>query len=312
MKHLILLSGENLELAKEEVLALSGKKKCKQHKNIVVVDSDDFDYERLAYAHKVCQYIFKCDAKNFESIIKRTDWQKYYKKNFAVNTHKTRLTGLEIANLMWDHLKNPKVDLLFAKTNFEFFQVENKVYCGLRLWKNEEDFNSRKAHNRPGFSPVSLHPKLARCLVNISRVKKKLLDPFCGTGGILIEAGLMGIKIVGTDADKEMLNKAEKNLKHFKIKNYVLKHIDAREVNYKVDAIVTDPPYGKSSSLKKNDQKELMKDFLKNAYGMLPKKSLLVMMLPNNFKISSRFKTRKRIKFYIHKSLTRTVHIMQK
>jgi len=312
MKYLILLSGENLELAREEVLALAGKKKCKQHNNVIIVDSEDFDYKRLAYAHKVCQHIFTCKTIHLEHVIKRIEWQKFYKKNFAVNTYKTKLTGLEISSIMWDYLKNPKVDLLFAKTKFEFFQIENKVYCGLQLWANQEDFNSRKAHNRPGFSPVSLHPKLARALVNISRVKTKLLDPFCGTGGILIEAGLMGIKTIGTDIDKDMLKKTEKNLKFFKLKNYQLKHVDARKVEYKVDAIVTDPPYGKSSSLKNSNQKELITDFLKQAHKILPKKSYLVMMLPNNVRLKSKFKIKNKIDFFIHKSLTRTIYVMLK
>ncbi|MBU4242494.1 MAG: methyltransferase domain-containing protein [Nanoarchaeota archaeon] len=311
MKYLIFLSGENLELAKEEVLALAGKKKCKQHNNIIIVDSEDFNYKRLAYAHKVCQHIFTCKGIHLKKVIIRNDWQKYYQKNFAVNTYKTKLTGLELANIMWNKLKNPKVDLLYAKTKFEFFEIENKVYCGLQLWENVEDFNFRKAHNRPGFSPVSLHPKLARTLVNLSRVKNKMLDPFCGTGGILIEAGLMKIKTIGTDIDKEMLKKAKKNLNYFKL-NCLLEQKDAREVNYKVDAIVTDPPYGKSSSLKNTEMKKLIMDFLKNAYKILPKKSYLIMMLPNNLKIKSKFKIKNKIDFFIHKSLTRTIYIMLK
>ena len=32
-----------------------------------------------------------------------------------------------------------------------------------------------------------------------------LLDPFCGFGTILHEAGLQGIKIIGNDIEKEMI-----------------------------------------------------------------------------------------------------------
>ncbi len=308
MRYIVLLSGENLELAKEEALALAKTKKHKQQKNLLVVESEKFPYERMAYAHKVCRYIFCCDKKNLKRIIKSTNWQKHYKKDFSITTHNTELNEIEIAGLIWDKIKNPKVNLLYAKSKFLFFQKGRKVYCGLQLWENGEDFNSRKAHKRPGFSPISMHPKLARCLVNLSRAEKSILDPFCGTGGLLIEAGLMGIKPIGTDIDAKMLEKAKKNLEHFRIKNYLLKKADAKNVDYKAEAIATDPPYGHASSLSKG----LLKDFLENAYKILPKKAYLVMILPNNKRIKSKFKIKKKIKMYIHKSLTRTIHIMQK
>ncbi|MCK4365573.1 MAG: DNA modification methylase, partial [Thermoplasmatales archaeon] len=71
--------------------------------------------------------------------------------------------------------------------------TDSKVYVGLKTAEiNRSQFEERKIQHRPFFSPISLHPKLARALVNLSSIKKDetLLDPFCGTGGILLEAGL--------------------------------------------------------------------------------------------------------------------------
>jgi hypothetical protein len=39
-----------------------------------------------------------------------------------------------------------------------------------------------------------------------------ILDPFCGTGGTLIEAALIGCREAGTDADLEMIAGSRKNL----------------------------------------------------------------------------------------------------
>ena len=49
---------------------------------------------------------------------------------------------------------------------------------------------TRKVGERPFFSPISLHPRYARALINLTGVKNggTVLDPFCGTGGIVIEA----------------------------------------------------------------------------------------------------------------------------
>ncbi|GAH56289.1 unnamed protein product, partial [marine sediment metagenome] len=57
-------------------------------------------------------------------------------------------------------------------------------------------------------------PKIARALVNLSGVKEKelFLDPFCGTGGILIEAGEIGARVIGIDVQGKMVRGAEENL----------------------------------------------------------------------------------------------------
>ncbi|MFQ6077015.1 MAG: DNA methyltransferase, partial [Candidatus Bathyarchaeia archaeon] len=64
----------------------------------------------------------------------------------------------------------------------------------------------RRPRRRPFFHPSSLMPKLARCMVNLARPRRgdSVLDPFCGTGSLLIEAGLMGMKALGSDIKGHM------------------------------------------------------------------------------------------------------------
>lgn len=58
----------------------------------------------------------------------------------------------------------------------------------------------------------TVNPKIARALVNLSGVKDKelFLDPFCGTGGILIEACMVGARIIGADVQDKMVKQEEK------------------------------------------------------------------------------------------------------
>ena len=86
----------------------------------------------------------------------------------------------------------------------------------------KENFEQRKAQNRPEHHPSSLHPKLARALINLTQTTSSILDPMCGSGGILIEAGLMKLKPIGYDIDQIQINRSRINLSHFKIKNYTL------------------------------------------------------------------------------------------
>lgn len=63
-----------------------------------------------------------------------------------------------------------------------------------------------------------LPPKLAQTMINLARGAcqltrpTNLLDPFCGTGVILQEAGLMGLTTYGSDNNPRMIDCAQTNL----------------------------------------------------------------------------------------------------
>ena len=58
---------------------------------------------------------------------------------------------------------------------------------------------------------------MARAMINVAGIKNDeiLLDPFCGTGGILIEGADMNLNIIGQDVDVKMVDASLKNLAHF-------------------------------------------------------------------------------------------------
>src|SRR5438094_9404762 len=63
-----------------------------------------------------------------------------------------------------------------------------------------------KVAHRPFSLPISLHPKFARALLNLSRVPMAgfVLDPFCGTGGLLLEALSIGLLPIRLDRDRRV------------------------------------------------------------------------------------------------------------
>lgn len=118
---------------------------------------------------------------------------------------------------------------------------------------NRRSMEGRKVAERPFFSPISLHPRYARALINMVQVKdgENLLDPFCGTGGILMEAASMGIRALASDISGEMVEGTERNMRHFGLElsgKAVTDVAQIAEFFPKTDAIVTDPPYGRSAS----------------------------------------------------------------
>lgn len=123
-------------------------------------------------------------------------------------------------------------------------------------------FEARKVAERPFFSPISLHPRYARALVNLTGVRRgqRLLDPFCGTGGILIEAASIGVRAVGSDISAEMVEGCRDNMRHFGLEWDELIEADVGtidEVFDDVDAVATDPPYGRSASTQREPIDEL-------------------------------------------------------
>ena len=295
------LSRDNLALAQQEVLSLAKPKNFQLYENILICKAN-FDYSRLAYTNQVFEEIF------IDSKIPKVNWEKYYQGSFCVRSTSTEKER-ELAPIIWNAVKKPKVDLEHPKSEFWFFYIKEKIICGRKVDQRQEKFQKRRPDIRPGFFPISLKPKLARALVNLSGVKKGTIwDPFCGTGGILLEASLMGLKAVGTDIDPLMIRAAKQNFEHYKCKAK-LSIADARIEKIKCNAIVCDPPYGRRASTKKEDVETLYKEFLEHVYPFV---NIVVLMSPNTIKIKSKYKIVWQTEEFVHGSLTRRMMILQK
>ena len=140
------------------------------------------------------------------------------------------------------------------------------------------DFGTRKPTEKPFFQPGSMDPLLARAIANVAgaRPGATVLDPMCGTGGVLVEAGLVGADVVGTDAQAKMVRGARQNLAHFLDTEstsdpgspddtppggFVLSLADATAlplVDDAVDAVVFDAPYGRQSKIASHRLEDLV------------------------------------------------------
>ena len=80
-----------------------------------------------------------------------------------------------------------------------------------------QDWVVRRPRRRAFFHPAAIFPKLSRALVNLSRVRpgEVFLDPFCGTGSLLLEAYEIGAFPVGSDLDSRMVRGARRNMEGF-------------------------------------------------------------------------------------------------
>ena len=233
-------------------------------------------------------------------------------------TSRVKLEG----HLGWliSDLTKARVDLENPTHQFRGIFSGPFFHLGLIVHQRPPDFvASRRPRKRPAFHPSTMAPKLARGMVNLSNVVEgtTFLDPFCGVGGILIEAGLLGCQLIGMDAVKRMLRGSRRNLRHFEIKPLALLRGDARNIPIKsVEAIATDPPYGTGASTLKSNTKNILKDFLPEVHSILTKNGRLVVASPlgtgtPEIAESAGFRTVDRHEIYVHRRLTREILVLE-
>jgi tRNA (guanine10-N2)-dimethyltransferase len=216
------------------------------------------------------------------------------------------------------NLKNPKELFVTIKipinsknrkdTKSANNKTKNTLYRTQLVYSDKKTYLLRKPHLRKKSQPISLSPKLAKAMINLAN-KKKIYDPFCGTGGILLEAYHNNIEAIGSDIDNKMIHFAKENLKEDNAKAK-LSIQDALTTKIKAPAIITDVPYGRST---KAIHKDLYTDFLK--YARTITKRIVICFPdfsnPKQFIQKLNFKILYHFKVYIHKSLTREIFVLE-
>ncbi len=199
-----------------------------------------------------------------------------------------------------------------------FVIISEKNYIGKKLNEIEKrDFKSREVKNRPFSSPISLKPRYTRALINLSRPGKKarLHDPFCGTGGILIESYLMGLDVCGGDKDPEMIEGCRKNLRKFEVEASLEVGDVSETIPEDIDHIVTDPPYGRASSTSKEEISSIYERLFRTAQKRLKKDGYLSAIFPGQDYITMGKKHLDLIETYkvrVHRSLDRHFTVFRK
>jgi tRNA (guanine10-N2)-dimethyltransferase len=193
----------------------------------------------------------------------------------------------DIGALVKDSVPRLSVKLKDPDLTFVCILNGSKFLFGMSAFKKPSGLMApRRPRKRPAFHPSTMPPKIARCMVNLARAKpgSTFLDPFCGVGGILIEAAVVGCRVVGIDASSRMLRGARRNLKHFNLDPLGFVHGDARTPPIGggggLDAIATDPPYGRGSSTMGVKMSALIQDFLSRAASLLSKDGHLCISAP--------------------------------
>ncbi|MEM2933622.1 MAG: methyltransferase domain-containing protein [Methanocellales archaeon] len=324
------LSGEHKTLSRLEVLRFLAASGVKYREivfsdQLLIIEVDFYPQEtasRLGMVHCIVEVLGICKPDE-QSIISLVDGLKLNlnEMSFCVRV-KAKSQAIQLEKLLGEviHKRGYRVDLENPQIIFRVILTNELAIFGRVLAAVKRgEFAKRKPKLKPFFYPGVLMPHIARALVNISGVKsgELLLDPFCGAGGILVEAGLAGARVIGSDFQSKMARGAKLNLDFYGA-NYYLLISDACNLPLKnkcIDAIVTDPPYGRSARIEARDIEDLYNRSLLEMHRVLKENKIAVVVSDRSIKSlaeNAKFQVLEVIQQRVHKSLTRYIWVLKK
>lgn len=270
-----------------------------------------------AITQAVAQVDFKAILKPGESFVVRINRIR----NYADTEINTMQLEINLGGQILRQTEGTKVNLKSPDKTLIGIITNNMLVLGLKLTDiTSKTFSERRPRKKPFFHPSAMPSKMARCMVNLAHAQAEsvLLDPFCGTGTSLIEATFIGCQAVGIDAQRRMILGTKKNLAHFHISAHGLLLADSRKIPLsKVDAVVTDPPYGRSSSTLKSTTIQLVKEALTVSHTLLGGGQRICIAAPRSLNISCLgaelgFRHIESHYAYVHHTLTREIAVFEK
>ncbi|MDA4115123.1 MAG: hypothetical protein OK442_01040 [Thaumarchaeota archaeon] len=175
---------------------------------------------------------------------------------------------------------------------------------------------TRRPRSRAFFHPSAIFPKLSRALVNLSGVQpgEAFLDPFCGTGSLLIEASIVGAEPIGIDIARKMVRGARRNSIKYDQPWLGLVRADSRSLPVReVGAVATDIPYGRASSAGGLRSSDILRSLVEGAPAVLAKGRKLVVMHPKSLEVEpGGMRIEQELEIYIHRTLTRTITVLRR
>jgi tRNA (guanine10-N2)-dimethyltransferase len=285
---------------------------------------DAVGVRRLAYTHRAAELVGQTDA-SVESAVALLEAASLSREGtVAVRGRNVRSTAevstreaeRALGGVLTD--RGFAVDLDDPDHELRAVFADGECFLGWTVAESVRDFGSRAPTDRPFFQPGSMAPLDARAYVNLavgrSPSDAAVLDPMCGTGGILVEASLVGARAVGSDAQWKMVRGTQENLAAYVPDgDWDVVRGDATALPVRddaVDAVVFDAPYGRQSKVAGHELADLVSGALAEA-ARVARRGVLVgdrswedAATDAGWRVDARFERR------VHGSLVRHVHVL--
>lgn len=165
----------------------------------------------------------------------------------------TKNPQLSSADVFKNHLLDRGAEFVFLVFEKELLIGRTEVVQDFADWSHR-DYDRPARDAKRGMLP----PKLARMMINLTGVtpeRATILDPFCGSGTVLMEAAVLGYhKLIGSDISGQAIADTKKNMDWLRGEDIAFAEPELKEstaANTKafiddlsVDAIATEPFLG--------------------------------------------------------------------
>jgi len=152
--------------------------------------------------------------------------KKYFKtENISSRIVTSKNIDLSAVIVEKEHLINLGFDMQVLNVASRYYFLRTLAVQDFARF-NALDYDRPRIDSKSGMTP----PKLAKMMLNLVDNKSIILDPFCGSGTILLMAAELGFqKIIGSDISEKAILDSKENLKWYeerfnqKVDNYVFK-----------------------------------------------------------------------------------------
>ncbi len=224
-----------------------------------------------------------------------------------------------VADRLLELWRGLRVDLSNPSEVIRVYVTSRSVIGGPLVGvRDNEGLARRSSVRRPFRLPSTLKPKEARVVVNLARVPPggTLLDPFAGSGAILLEASALGYSTLGVEVKGWVARGARRNLKAFDLgASSEVIAADSRRLplRCKFDGVATDPPYGKSTTVIGGRRSELVDAVIGELLDSMDRGRRAVVVYPEGSDLPEVLRSERVVERYsyrVHSALVRTVNVL--
>ncbi len=271
--------------------------------HFVIASSEYADFERLAFVQEVHEFLASPLS------LPNDSYKILFSKGQSLEQKK------QACKEIFGAIRKPVVDVNNPAVKYGCIVHKDKRWMTRLLYENSKAFLGRGAHTRPRLHPSAMQPQFVRFMLNCAGRVDTIYDPFCGSGGFLIEGMHCHLQMHGLDIDPDMINRAKENILHEQ-ESYAdlpvptLGIADATKKSFRAAAVVCDPPYGKNT---KHISTQLYVDFLAHMKSCTKR---VVISFPtkagmHSHILSSGWKIRGHVSYYVHASLSREIFVLE-
>ncbi|MBU1018285.1 hypothetical protein KKA33_04640 [Patescibacteria group bacterium] len=132
------------------------------------------------------------------------------KKRLKADGVKSRFINKDFKNIssaQYKSIRQKGIELIVVNS-------KGRTIIGRIVAVQNIDAYSKRDYDKPfrSMQMGMMPPKLAQILINLTGIKGRIWDPFCGSGTLIMEGLLMGCEMIGSDINLKHIEGAKRNI----------------------------------------------------------------------------------------------------